>query len=82
MLISVVPIGNSKGIRLPKAILEQLRITDTLDLEIEDQALILRPVKRQPRKGWEEEFKKMALNQEDKIIIEDVNEKEAFDWEW
>lgn len=82
MLISVVPIGNSKGIRLPKAILEQLKIKDTLELEIENQTLILRPVNKKPRKGWEEELKKMAANNDDKILIDDTNSDEAFDWEW
>lgn len=82
MLISVVPIGNSKGIRLPKAILEQLNIQDKLELEIEDKKLILKPVTTKPRIGWEEALKKMHENNEDLLLIKDESQKEAFEWEW
>ena len=57
MLVSVIPIGNSKGIRLPKAILEQLNIQDKLELEVEDKQLILKPISRTPREGWEDALK-------------------------
>ena len=57
MLVSVIPIGNSKGIRLPKAILEQLNIQDKLELEVEDKQLVLKPISRTPREGWEDALK-------------------------
>ena len=81
MIVSVVPIGNSKGIRLPKVILEQLNITNKLELEVSDKQLVLKPVNEIPRKGWEEAFAAMRLNNEDKLIIieETVG---AFEWEW
>ena len=69
MRVSVVPIGNSRGIRLPKAILEQLQISDQLELEVENKQIILRPIKREPRSGWEEALQKMNNNQEDKLLI-------------
>lgn len=69
MRVSVVPIGNSRGIRLPKAILEQLQISDQLELEVENKQIILRPIKREPRLGWEEALQKMNNNQEDKLLI-------------
>ena len=81
MIVSVVPIGNSKGIRLPKVILKQLNITDKLELEVDDKQLVLRPVNNVPRKGWEEAYKAMRLNNEDKLIIAEEN-GEAFEWEW
>ena len=81
MIVSVVPIGNSKGIRLPKVILEQLNITDKLELEVDDKQLILKPVNKAPRKGWEEAFTEMRLNNEDKLIMADETVK-AFEWEW
>uniref|UniRef100_A0A7C3EA58 AbrB/MazE/SpoVT family DNA-binding domain-containing protein n=1 Tax=Gracilinema caldarium TaxID=215591 RepID=A0A7C3EA58_9SPIR len=82
MLISVIPIGNSKGIRLPKAIIEQLQITDKLDLEVENQRIILRPLTQRPRQGWREAFTHMHDEQQDKLLLEDTNENEAFEWEW
>ena len=77
MLVSVVAIGNSKGIRLPKAILEQLHIKDQLEMEIEDKKLVLKPINRKPRSGWEDALKKMSSNNEDTFLIpEDVGSKE------
>jgi len=82
MLISVVPIGNSKGIRLPKTIIDQLNVSDKLDLEVENQQMILTPVHSTARKDWIESFQKMHQNENDRLLIEDFNEKKAFEWEW
>ena len=52
MRIDLVSIGNSQGIRLPKAIVEQAQLTDELDLEVSEGAIIIRSVKR-AREAWE-----------------------------
>jgi len=82
MLISVVPIGNSKGIRLPKTILDQLNIVDTLDLEVENQQIILKPIVNVPRKGWEKAFIQMHELNEDIVLVNDSSNSGAFEWEW
>lgn len=82
MLISVVPIGNSRGIRIPKAVLDQLNIKDTLELEIEDKKLILKPASGKPREGWETAFAEMKKHKEDVLLIQDERTQEAFEWEW
>jgi len=53
MRASLVKIGNSQGIRLPKAIIEQAGLTEELDLEVSGQSLIIRAFK-QPRDAWAE----------------------------
>jgi antitoxin MazE len=78
MRLSVVSIGNSKGIRIPKTILDKYQICDLVEVEMRDDALILRPV-RKPREGWEEAFKQMHQNGDDKLLIPDVFEDET--WE-
>ncbi len=80
MDISVISIGNSKGIRLTKTILEKYNITDTLDLILEKDHMILKP-KQQARKGWENSFKQMHENGDDKLIMPDIFDDENFD-EW
>lgn len=82
MLISVVPIGNSKGIRLPKAIIEQLNGSDKLDLEVENQHIILKPVQSKTREGWIQSFQQMHQAKNDMLLMGDVIENEAFEWEW
>ena len=61
MDISVIQIGNSKGIRLSKTLLEKYNIKDTVELVLEKGYIIIRP-KALPRKGWEKAFKKMHEN--------------------
>ncbi|HUW69605.1 MAG TPA: AbrB/MazE/SpoVT family DNA-binding domain-containing protein [bacterium] len=82
MLVSVVAIGNSKGIRLPKAILEQLHIQDQLEMEVEDKRLVLKPVNNKPRCGWEEAFKEMSANKEDSHLLTDDTASGTFEWQW
>jgi len=80
MEIPVINIGNSKGIRLSKAILEQYNISDTLELILEKGKIILKP-KPVPRKGWEKSFKQMNANGDDQLLFDDIFEDEIFE-EW
>jgi len=80
MDISIVPIGNSKGIRLSKTLLEKYNIKDKVELILEKGYIILKP-KAEPRKGWEKAFRKMHENGDDKPLMNDVFEDENFE-EW
>jgi len=80
MDLSVISVGNSKGIRLPKALLEKYNIKDKVELILEKGYIILKP-KALPRQGWEDEFKKMHDNGADKLLIDDVFEDENLE-EW
>jgi len=82
MLVSVIQIGNSKGVRLPKAILEQLDISEKLDLEVDNHQIILKPVNTEPRLGWNEAFKKMAELHDDALIHVTEESEEGFEWVW
>ena len=80
MEVNVINIGNSKGIRLPKTILEQYNINDTLELTLEKGRIVLRP-KPVPRKGWEKAFQLMSINGDDQLIIDDIFDDEIIE-EW
>jgi antitoxin MazE len=53
MRVDLIKIGNSKGLRLPKPLLEACGITDSIELEIRDKQLIL-SARTTPRAGWAE----------------------------
>ncbi len=57
----VIKIGNSQGIRIPKPLLQQTGITDDVELEVDEDKIIIRPILN-PRKGWEKAFQVMAEN--------------------
>ncbi|HPA36539.1 MAG TPA: AbrB/MazE/SpoVT family DNA-binding domain-containing protein [Chitinophagales bacterium] len=80
MEIPIINIGNSRGIRLSKTILEKYSITDKIELILEKGYIILKP-KSEPRKGWDNAFRKMHENGDDQLLIEDVFEDENFE-EW
>ncbi|MDI1356074.1 MAG: AbrB/MazE/SpoVT family DNA-binding domain-containing protein [bacterium] len=80
MDVSLISIGNSKGIRLSKTILEKYNIQDTIELVLEKGFIILKP-KTAARKGWEKSFKKMHQNGDDKPLMTDVFKDESFE-EW
>ena len=62
--IKIVPIGNSKGIRLPKALLDKYGWSDRLMLEEMEDSVVLRGEKRH-HLSWEETYRAMAAESED-----------------
>lgn len=82
MIISIIAIGNSKGIRLPKSVLEQLNISDKVEMEVENQQIILKPIERKTREGWDRAFQEMHHKKEDTLIFQDERNEDTFEWEW
>ena len=80
MLVSVIRIGNSRGVRFPKYVLERFGVKDKMDMEVTEDGILLSPVNDIPRKGWAEAFKQMHENNDD--ILEDIPDSEDFEWEW
>ena len=79
----LVKIGNSQGVRIPKALLEQVGLNGDVQVEVESDRLILRPIARR-RQGWEEQFERMAQNGDDKLLDGALllTEWEDKEWEW
>jgi len=78
MKASIIQIGNSKGLRLSKNILERYNIKDTVELILEKGRIILKPVE-EPRKGWDKAFSLMHEKGDDKLLIDDIFVDEDFD---
>jgi len=78
MKISIIKIGNSKGIRLPKTILQKYNIEDAVEVVLEEDCILLKPVQKS-RAGWADAFKKMHENGYDELLIDDVFEDEKFE---
>jgi antitoxin MazE len=76
----IIKIGNSKGLRLSKSILERYNIKDEIELIFEEERIILRPVDT-PRKNWSAKFIEMHLNDDDSLLVDDVFRDDSFE-EW
>ena len=84
MFTKIVPIGNSRGIRIPKAMLEHCGFGEEVELQAKNGTLILRPVNT-PRAGWAGAFAAMAGAKDDLLVEEDTPAATQFDveeWEW
>ncbi len=80
MLVSVVTIGNSRGIRFPKLVLDKLCVKDKMDMEVTEKGILLTPVNDLPRSNWAEAFCKMHKNKDD--VLDDIPVSGDFEWEW
>jgi len=82
MKSQIIQIGNSQGIRLPKVLLEESRITGDVDLELHPDGILIRNAQK-PRAGWDQQFKAMAENEDDEMLDNDVvNEFDKKEWQW
>jgi antitoxin MazE len=80
MEVSVIKIGNSRGIRFSKTIIERYNIRDAVDMILDKGQIIIKPLVK-PRKGWDKAFIEMHANGDDKLIIPDIFEEENLE-EW
>ncbi|WDN88951.1 antitoxin MazE [Desulfosarcina sp. BuS5] len=62
--IKLVPIGNSKGVRIPKVLLQKYGFTNSLLIEETDRGLLLRK-KDDNKLSWGDTYKVMANDKED-----------------
>ncbi len=82
MRASIIRIGNSRGLRLPKLLLEQSQLGEEVELHAEPGRLIIQSARR-PRAGWGEAARQMRARDEDRQL--DAPTPTRFDqeeWEW
>ena len=75
MEINIIKVGNSKGLRLPKSIIDEYQIDKTVELKLKEGYIEIRP-KKKPRSDWAESFKEMATDPNEELLIPDVFEDE------
>jgi antitoxin MazE len=84
MRARIIKIGNSRGIRIPKAFLDQADLTDEVEIDIEKDSLVIHPL-RKNRSGWDKAFSKMAIRHDDELLDKTEMMDHSFDeeeWEW
>jgi antitoxin MazE len=83
MRARIIQIGNSRGIRLPKALLEQANLTEDVQMEAKPNQIIIRSA-HLPREGWDEAFRRVADGSDDRMD-EGAASLSTFDdseWTW
>lgn len=82
MRATLVRIGNSRGVRIPKAVLEQTGLRDEIEMEVRGSQVVIRAA-HHPRAGWDEAFSVMAARGDDKMLDRATPTKwDETEWEW
>jgi len=84
MRTRIVKIGNSQGIRIPKALLAQTDLHGEVEISVRHGSLVISAA-APARSGWDDTFRQMAVCGDDRLLDGDVPSPESFDtrdWEW
>jgi len=82
MKTDLIRIGNSRGIRIPKPLIEQCGLRDAVELRVENEQIIISS-ERQPRSGWEAQFRAAGPSSSDELLLDVSQTKfDSEEWRW
>ena len=83
MKTNIIRIGNSRGVCIPKSILEQCGLEGSVEMSVENNAVVIAPARR-VREGWSDAFRMMAKNGDDAPLLDDNDliSEDVAEWEW
>ncbi len=83
MRMELLRIGNSRGIRIPKPLIEQCGLGKTVELRVENERLVISP-ERRPRQGWEDAFRAAGAARRDELLLQHAaaSEFDRKEWRW
>ena len=84
MKAHVVRIGNSRGIRIPKSVIEQCQLHGAVDLIVQRGQLVVR-LAAKARAGWDQAFEQMHCHGDDQLLDRDSptpTKWDRKDWTW
>jgi len=82
MKVELVRIGNSRGIRIPKPLIEQCGFEDAVELRLENDHLVIAPARR-PRAGWEDAFRAAGSSARDELLLDTpASQFDLEEWQW
>ena len=68
MEVVIRRMGNSQGVLIPKPILAQVGLEGAADLQVRNGVIEIRPIRRNPREGWDEDAKRLANEGGDALV--------------
>ena len=82
MRARIVRIGNSRGLRIPKPILEQAGLEDEVELTVEGDRVVIQSSHR-PRAGWSDAAKQAATQRQDALVAPVLPTRfDREEWSW
>jgi antitoxin MazE len=74
--------GNSQGVLIPKPVLAQLGLENEVEMEVENDAIVLRRPRHKAREGWVEASKALAENGDDALLMGEFGNADDAELEW
>ncbi len=81
MKAQIIKIGNSHGIRIPKAVLEETRMSGDVEIEVTSEGILIRNINK-PRSNWDAAFKALNDHDDDLPLDRSPTRFEKKDWQW
>ena len=81
MKAQIIRIGNSQGVRIPKTLLEDGKLTGEVELELHEDGILIRSLQK-PRANWDDRFKAIADTDDDQPVALAPTEFEKKEWQW
>ncbi len=82
MRITIRRIGNSKGMIIPTAMLQQVGLDAEADVSVEDGALVVRAPAKPVRDGWAEASQEIAQHGDDSLVLPEFDNAGDQELEW
>ncbi|MGD0128425.1 MAG: AbrB/MazE/SpoVT family DNA-binding domain-containing protein [Terriglobia bacterium] len=82
MVTGIRRIGNSRGVIIPKPLLEEAGLEEEAEIVVERGAIVLRRPRRNPREGWAEASRRIAETGDDKLVWPEFGNQDDGDLEW
>ena len=83
MKAKIIQMGDSPAIPIPQPLLDACHLESEVEIETQGGCLVIRNP-RLPREGWEDAFRRMAQQQDDKLVLKDAptTRWDEEEWEW
>ena len=82
MRVAIRTMGNSKGVLIPKPILEQTGLLDAADLQVINGVIEIRPLTLNPRRGWATDSQRVAQDQDDALVWPEFGNADDATLQW
>jgi len=81
MKAQIIRIGNSQGVRIPKTLIEDAKLSGEVELELHEDGLLIRSLQK-PRANWDARFKAVSESDDDQTVGDTRTSFENKEWQW
>ena len=82
MKVPLIRIGNSRGVRIPKPLIEECQLSDEVDLQVKDNSIVISSITA-VRSKWEDAFQRMSNSGDDRLLdVPVITDWDETDWQW